>query len=148
MKIRAKIWAVSGILAAAAPGLAFAADHGICTTTGPWNVQFQIDATNLGDDLVATTTDKDNVNNSEMPDIDAGSSGWNACFNAASEDGAASVTVVYSHNGENNFQIQYISESAANDFDQTIEYKWLSTFKYAIDYNAKTNVVTLLGTEP
>jgi hypothetical protein len=144
MKARAKIWAVSAILAASAPGLAFANNE--CTSSGPWNVQFTIDATNLEDDLVADTTDTVNVSDFKMPDIAAGTKGWNACFNSDSTD-QSSVTVVYSHAGENNFQIEYIVESEANDFEQDVKYKWLSSYRYYIDYNAKANTLTLIGKE-
>jgi len=75
---------------------------------GSWNVSFLVDATYLDADLTAKVSSKtNNVLDLEMPDIAAGSKGWNACFNTVGNKSATVVVSYSTDDGTERYILQY-----------------------------------------
>lgn len=115
---------------------------------GKWNVSFVVDATDLKNDLTAEVTSKTkNVPDLEMPDIAAGSKGWNACFNAVGMR-SASVTVSYSTNdGTERYLLQYSWSNSGQAVHVKFQYAeaGLSQPWYTANYDNNPPTVILSG---
>jgi hypothetical protein len=118
-----------------------------CATTKPgdqeWDAQFLIDSAAVDSDLTAKVTGKtDNVGEVLMPDLAAGSKGWNACYEMTGDDGAWVEATYSTKDGTVRFVLHYNMSAGGTSASLSVKQQEIPAYTAVFE---KPSTVSLSG---